>query len=97
MYAKRQFQNTRNEGWESLLNDVKNIFEKHDIDNLSMDELAPLRAQIKWKCKLSNVTIEHCYHANIFIQDYWYANARTWLSLTWDCSIITLKMTKVLK
>ena len=64
--ALLRFQKTRDEGWESLINEVKSFCVQHDIDILRMDELAPIRAQGKSKRRLSDVTNEHYYHVNIF-------------------------------
>ena len=64
--TKRRFQKTRDEGWESLMNEVKSFCVQHDIDIPRMDELAPLRARGKSKCRLSNVINEHYYRVNVF-------------------------------
>ena len=41
--AKRLFQMTRDESWDSLMNDVTSFCVKHDIKIPNMDELAPIR------------------------------------------------------
>ena len=57
---------TRDEGWDSLMNDVTSFCVKHDIEIPNMDELAPLRTQGKSKRRRLDVTLEHYYRVNVF-------------------------------
>ncbi|CAO2831922.1 unnamed protein product [Amaranthus hypochondriacus] len=64
--TKKRYQKTRDEGWESLMNEVESFCVKRDIDIPRMDDLAPLRARGKSKRRLSDVTNEHYYRVNVF-------------------------------
>ncbi|XP_057538102.1 uncharacterized protein LOC130815630 [Amaranthus tricolor] len=64
--AKRQFQKTKDEGWDSLMNDVTSFCVKHDIQIPSMDEFSLLRARGKSKRRLSDVTFEKYLRVNVF-------------------------------
>ena len=64
--ANRQFQMTKAEGWDSLMNDVTSFCVKHDIQIPHMDELAPLQTRRKSKRRHLDVTLEHYYRVNVF-------------------------------
>jgi len=63
--AKRQLQMTRDQGWDSLIQNVYSFCHKYDIEIPVMDAVHVIRGQ-RVNRRISKVTNEHYYRVDVF-------------------------------
>jgi len=63
--AKRQLQMTRDQGWDSLIENVYSFCHKYDIEIPIMDDVHVIRGQ-RVNLRVSKVTNEHYYRVDVF-------------------------------